>query len=223
MATKKTAKAAVTEETASRQEAVTQSPVAVTSVQETAARSSVSVVICAYEGTEKLVKRLWDKFHKGVHKVVAVNADAGTRFILTECLADEDVADEFVLVPANIVPCAEISDELLKGRFVYVTRSGEKQYDSRVPLYVSKSELVECLAAEDSQTVTPEVFVRRLHGNRRLNEVSFAFGNFITPVLRANPCENVVIEAFVRKFFVSASPEGFNAIGGLLEQYLLKG
>ena len=28
-------------------------------------------------------------------------------------------------------------------------------------------------------------------------DVGFAFGNFITPVLRANPCENVVIEVGV--------------------------
>lgn len=210
MATRKTAKTAVTEKAAPQQEAVAQS-------------SAAAVVICAYEGTENLMKRLWDKFHNGGHKLMAVKADASTRDILTECLADEGIADEFVLVPANVVPCTEITDELLKGRFVYVTRGGERQHDSRVPLSVSKSGLVECLAAEDSLTVTPEVFIKRLNGNRRLNEVSFSFGNFITPVLRANPCENVVIEAFVRKFFVSASPEGFNAIGGLLEQYLLKG
>ncbi len=210
MATKKTAKTAVTEKTAPQQEAVAQS-------------SAVAVVICAYEGTEDLMKRLWDRFHKGGHKVIAVKAEASTRDALVECLSDEGIADEFVLLPANVIPCTEIPDELLKGRFVYVTRGGERQHDSRVPLSVSKSGLVECLAAEDSLTVTPEVFIKRLNGDRRLNEVSFSFGNFITPVLRGNPCENVVIEAFIRKFFVSASPEGFNAIAGLLEKYLLKG
>ena len=34
--------------------------------------------------------------------------------------------------------------------------------------------------------------------------------------------ENVVIEAFLRKFFVAASPEGFAAISGLVAKALLK-
>ncbi len=43
----------------------------------------------------------------------------------------------------------------------------------------------------------------------------------MTPVYRANPCENLVIEAFVRKKFVTASPEGYKAIARLVDQYLL--
>ena len=64
--------------------------------------------------------------------------------------------------------------------------------------------------------------MKRYNAGKLLMEVSFSFGNFITPVLRANPCENVVIEAFLRKFFVAASPEGFAAIAALAEKFLLK-
>ncbi len=224
MATRKTAKAKAQETVT--QETAAPSPAAVsaeTASEEKAAVEKDGVIVCAYEGTEDLMKRLWDRFHKGVHRVISVRADADTRDALISCLADETVADDFILVPANVVPCAEVSDGLLGARFVYVTRGGERRHDSRVPLRVSKSELVDALAAEDSQTVSAEVFVGRLNAGKRLNEVSFSFGNFITPVLRGNPCENVVIEAFIRKFFISASPEGFNAVSGLLEKYLLKG
>ena len=181
------------------------------------------VVVCAYEGTEELMKRLWDKFHKGKHLIVPVKADADTRTMLADALADNRVADRFTLLPPNIIPCTEITDSLLEGNYVYVTRNGERQQDSRLPLNAEKERLVELLAAEDSMEIPSEEFIGRLNEGRRLMEVSFTSGNFVTPVLRANPCENVVIEAFLKKFFVAASPEGFSAIASLAEKCFLKG
>ena len=52
-------------------------------------------------------------------------------------------------------------------------------------------------------------------------EAGFRFGNIVTPVYRANPCEHLVIEAFVRKKFVFATPKGYAAITHLIDQYLL--
>lgn len=188
-----------------------------------APEETFDVVVCAYEGTEELMKRLWDKFHKGKHLIVPVKADMDTRALLTEVLADNRVADRFSLLPPNVIPCTEITDSLLKGNYVYVTRNGERQQDSRLPLNAEKERLVELLAAEDSMEIPSEDFIGRLNEGRRLMEVSFTSGNFVTPVLRGNPCENVVIEAFLKKFFVTASPEGFSAIASLAEKCFLKG
>ncbi len=190
-------------------------------VQETTPVASVSIVVCAYPGTEELMRGLWDKFHKGGHKVLPVDKTAKTIDILAACLADNRVADSFTLLPPNIIPCAEVTDSVIGGRFAYVTHNNTRLHDSRVPLQVDKTTLVELFAASDSLTITSEAFVQRMNGKHRLMDVSFGFGNFVTPVLRSNPCEHVVIEAMLRKFFLATSPEGFEAIRGLLEKRLL--
>ena len=84
-----------------------------------------------------------------------------------------------------------------------------------------KSKLVELLAASDAKD--DEEFIRVYYGRYRHYpiEVGFTFGNFITPVTRANPCEHGVMEALVRKRFMSASAEGYKAISSLIEKTLL--
>lgn len=181
------------------------------------------IVVCAYEGTEELMSSLWDKFHKGKHIIVSVKPDVDTRALLADALADNRIADRFTLLPPNVIPCTDVADHLLKGSYVYVTRNGEKQQDSRLPINADKEKLVELFAGGDSMAIPSENFIGHLNEGRRLMDVSFVFGNFVTPVLRANPCENVVIEAFLKKFFVTASPEGFSAIASLIEKCLLKG
>ncbi len=204
-----------------RKTAEAQSSVVEAAAQEAPAEKKYDVVVCAYPGTEPLMTRLWDRYHNGRHLVVT-DTVAPLQEVLAECLADNRIADRFTLLPANVIPCTEISDELLKGDYVYVKRDGERQPVSRVPMTFDKERLVAWLAADDSETDTAEKFLKRYNAGKRLMEVSFSFGNFITPVLRANPCENVVIEAFLRKFFVAASPEGFAAIAALAEKCLLK-
>lgn len=198
-----------------------QSSVVEAAAQEAADEKKFDVVVCAYPGTEPLMTRLWDRYHEGRHLILT---DTGAQLpeVLAECLADNRIADRFTLLPANVIPCTEITDELLKGNYVYVKRDGERQPVSRVPMTFDKERLVTWLAADESGTDTAEEFLKRYNAGRRLMEVSFSFGNFITPVLRATPCENVVIEAFLRKFFVAASPEGFAAIAALAEKCLLK-
>ncbi len=208
-------------ETEPRKTAGAQASAVETAVQEAPAEKKYDVVVYAYPGTEALMTRLWDRYHEGRHLILT---DTGAQLpeVLAECIADNRIADRFTFIPPNVIPCTKITDELLKGDYVYVTRGGERQAVSRVPMTFDKERLVVWLAADDSATDTAEEFLKRYNAGRRLMEVSFSFGNFITPVLRANPCENVVIEAFLRKFFVAASPEGFAAIAALAEKCLLK-
>ena len=209
-----------TKETVAEPQNTSEAQVPVAEAQE---QETFDVVVCAYECTEDLMKRLWDKFHNGRHLIVPVKTDADTRAMLAEALADNRVAGRFTLLPPNVIPCTAIADSVLKGSYVYVTRNGERQQDSRLPINAEKEKLVELLAAGDSMEIPSEEFIGRLNEGRRLMEVSFSSGNFVTPVLRGNPCENVVIEAFLKKFFVAASPEGFSAIASLAEKCFLKG
>lgn len=191
------------------------------SVEQTATdTSAVSVVIGAYPGTGELMGRLWDLFHSGAHKVLEVESDRSLRDVFIEILKDTSIADRFTYTPANLIPCTAIDDATLRQTYVYMNRDGRREYSSRIPITADKDKVTEILL--DESIKDDEAFARAIAGERRAMDVGFAFGNFITPVLRANPCENVVIEAFLRKFFVAASPEGFAAISGLVAKALLK-
>lgn len=187
--------------------------------QAPAEEGKIVVVILAYPGTEETMKAVWDKFHDGSHKVVT--ASSSLKEDLLETLKDDSIADRFIIVPANLIPCCNVR-QVLGLRCVYVDRNGTKSNYSRLPLQVDKEKLVDILAGVDAD-ITNEALAAKLNEGHRTMEVSFSFGNFITPVLRGTPCEHVVIEAFVRKFFVSASEVGFKAIEPLVKQFLLKG
>lgn len=173
-----------------------------------------SVVVCAYEGHEALLEEIWRKRYSGKVRFVTVEPGYALASLIAEMIADEQVADRFVLLQPDTVPCSEISSEELLVPVVYVTAEGEKKYDEKMPLVVDKAKVVP-LVADD--TLSSEDIVRRLleSGPRPL-EVGFSFGNYVTPVRRGNPCEHIVIEALVRKKFIVASLEGFKAISHLL-------
>lgn len=191
------------------------------SVEQTSTSTpAISVVIGAYPGTGELMGKLWNRFYTGAHKVVEVESGKSLRDVFVDILKDSSIADRFTYTPANLIPCTVIDDATLRQTYAYLNREGRRGYSSRIPLTADKDKVTEALLDEDIKD--DEAFARALAGDRRAMDVGFAFGNFITPVLRANPCENVVIEAFLRKFFVAASPEGFAAISGLVTKALLK-
>lgn len=178
------------------------------------------LVVCAYEGTDIQLSKVWERMTGTRPVVITVGPDDDIRDILAGVIADNSVADEFVLVPANCVPCAPISIGELSSPIVFVDVEGNKVFGERLPKPFSKEKLVEALPAQD-QTVEEflmDYFKKNLH---RPVEAGFRFGNIVTPVYRANPCEHIVIEAFVRKKFVFATPQGYAAITRLIDQYLL--
>ena len=180
-----------------------------------------AVVVLAYKGTEEQVKRVWEKMAVLPMVVLAYYDEEKLQDVLAKIVADESIADDFIFVPANVIPCKPVNLEELSVPYVYTTLRGERIYNSRVPMAFGKSKLVELLAASDAKD--DEEFIRVYYGRYRHYpiEVGFTFGNFITPVTRANPCEHGVMEALVRKRFISASAEGYKAISSLIEKTLL--
>jgi hypothetical protein len=180
-----------------------------------------AVVVLAYKGTEEQVKRVWEKMAGLPMAVLAYSDEEKLQDVLAKIVADESIADDFIFVPANVIPCKPVNLEELSVPYVYTTSRGERIYNSRVPMAFGKSKLVELLAASDAKD--DEEFIRVYYGRYRHYpiEVGFTFGNFITPVTRANPCEHGVMEALVRKRFISASAEGYKAISSLIEKTLL--
>lgn len=180
-----------------------------------------AVVVLAYKGTEEQVKRVWEKMSGLPMAVLAYSDEEKLQGVLAKIVADESIADDFIFVPANVIPVKPVNLEDLSVPYVYTTSRGERIYNSRVPMAFGKSKLVELLAASDAKD--DEEFIRVYYGRYRHYpiEVGFTFGNFITPVTRANPCEHGVMEALVRKRFISASAEGYKAISSLIEKTLL--
>lgn len=179
-----------------------------------------TVIVLAFRGTESLVKRIWEKHFKGDVEVLSYPEDQEhLKELLTFIIAEPMYSKTVVLIPANLVPVAPVSlNDLMVARVD--VNNNQKRFWGRVPVTFDKEVLVDFLPEHEG--LSDEEFVEaylKLQGVRPM-EVAHAFGNFYAKVLRGNPCENVVIEALIRKRFIFANLVGWNAITGLLEKTL---
>lgn len=183
-----------------------------------------AVVVMCHPGTLDLMKRIWEERLQNT-ELIFIELDEPTEDLLNQlgrALAHKDITPEFVLAPANLIPCSEITLDDLMIPVAYVTKNGQKIYNAVVPMTfdVEKAqELIEEMAIAD--TYSAEEFVKlnedfaRAYAERhrtRALEVGISFGNYISPVTRGTPCGNKVIEALMRKKFLSANKVGFEAI-----------
>lgn len=182
----------------------------------------IKLVVCAYESTEAKLQALWERalddsdFPFKV-KTVAENTDI--RDILAEVIADNEVSDYFILVPANTFPTTTINPAELELPVVYVNKDGSRDYNHKLPMQFAKGEIVAALA-DSPETMDVQKFLeecQKKYGSRAV-EVGFSFGNYVTPVLRGNPCEHIVLEAFIRKKFVTTSLAGWKGIEHLVDK-----
>lgn len=183
-----------------------------------------AVVVMCHPGTLNLMKRIWEERLQNT-ALIFIELDESTEGLLNQlgrALAHKEITPTFVLAPANLIPCSEITLDDLQIPVVYVTKDGKRVYDAVVPMTfdVEKAqELIEEMAIAD--TYSAEEFVKlnedfaRAYAERhrtRALEVGISFGNYISPVTRGTPCGNKVIEALMRKIFLSANKVGFEAI-----------
>lgn len=193
----------------------------VVSSEETAAAVDAqpyrTVVVLAFAGTEAQMRTVWEA-NCSERIVVKTYGEQSLSELLEDIIADNEIGNEFVLVPANLIPVTRTSFSLLTIPYVdcYVKTLS---FWGRVPVAFSKEELAAFLPANDQ--LNPEEFIRKyikeVRGERALM-VSHEFGNFYTKVLRSNPCENVIIEAFITKRFVYANEQGWPAVVAILEK-----
>lgn len=183
-----------------------------------------AVVVMCHPGTLDLMKRIWEERLQNA-QLIFIELDDPKEGLLDQlgrALAHENITPGFVLAPANLIPCSEITLDDLMIPVVYVTKDGKRVYDAVVPMTfdVEKAQqLIETMATEDDYSEEEfaklnEDFARAYaerHRTRAL-EVGISFGNYISPVTRGTPCGNKVIEALMRKKFLSANKVGFDAI-----------
>lgn len=188
---------------------------------ETTEETKAAVAVCAFAGTEALMEELWRKALPDVAlKVVTVEENEPLTDLLARLVADEDLQDEFIYVPANCVPCGKTSLNELYVPLVFRDARGDIHYSHRLPVPVNKDAMVEILGGEI--TGDEDIMKAYFTGNLgRPVEAAFKEGNIVTPVLRGNPCEHVVLEALIRKKYIAANAVGFAAITPLLQKTLV--
>lgn len=176
------------------------------------------VVVAAYPGTKDLLRALWQKAVPEYCTLVLVD-DAPFAKQFPALIADSSIPDEFVFVPANCAPVAPVDFADLAQLKVYVRKDGSRHYAERLPMLLNKVALVELCGTmrddADDETLVAD-YVKEYRRGVRATEVSHDFGNFVTLVLRSNPCENVVIAGLCQRKFIATSTEGWNAISPIL-------
>ncbi|MBQ7422951.1 MAG: hypothetical protein IJV27_12550 [Prevotella sp.] len=187
-----------------------------------AEQTTMPVAVLAYQGTEPLLRAIWEKNYSGTFKILSVPDNYSLLHALADILADTEIADNFVLVQANLIPLTRISPETLRIPAIYVSGNGVPQYSSRVPTCLSKDKLADALAAlsKESDFNAEKVIKSATVDAGRPIEVSHNFGNFIIQVFSGNPCRHKVIEGLLRRRFMGTTLIGWKAIEDLLQEFL---
>lgn len=177
-----------------------------------------AIVVAAYPGTEELMERVWKKFlNDSPFMVVTQNTD-DLMTALVKLTDNAHIDDDFVLIPSNTFPTAPISRRELYTPMVCVDKAGKQHFDHRLPHHFTKAFIREYIDGHSFPTADELCKLQLEAFGPRPVEAAFAFGNYICPVLRGNPCEHLVLEAFLRKKYVACSKEGFKAIEDLVEK-----
>lgn len=190
------------------------------------------IVVCAYPGTEEKMAALWKKALGSKEFLIitagpAVSGETPIETVAEEItslaealIADNRVADDFVLVAPNTFPTHKLGPEDIATPVVYVDAKGNRTFAHRLPQIHSKEILTALLA--EKEFWNPEEFARRemLASGRFPIEVGMSSGNFVTNVFRSAPCEHKVIEALIKKKFISCNPDGWNGITGIVDKFL---
>lgn len=189
---------------------------------ETSHETSFSIVIGAFPGSEARMAALWSRALGAdvSFKVVTMRPDEPISEQIIDCLADTEVSDVFVYSPANTFPPKHLNVGELETPYVFINKNGVRTFNHRLPVHVDKSKVMDILAVEKPRS-EEEILkdVAALVASQPV-EASFHFGNIVTPVVRANPCEHVVIEAFIHKKFVCTNAVGWKAIEHLVDRLL---
>ena len=186
-----------------------------------------TVVVMCYKGTVEVMKKIWKKhLPEGVNVIFKEATETETLSLtvaLVNQLSDPELPAGFIFVPANVIPCSYVELATLMTPVVYVKKTGARVYNSNLPMFIDKENLIETISKLEKSgsfgekpTVDADELLAKTYLEDcavRAVEVSHNFGNYVTLVARANPCIHTVIEGFLRKKFVTTTAaSGFAAI-----------
>lgn len=181
------------------------------------------IVVCGTAEALPLLKKAWEQ--KAAPATILPREVGSVPFskLIISLLAEEDIPDTFVLVPANCFPTHRvgIADlSVYRTRRTLVQTNPEKwtnTSDTRLPVLLEAAAALKTLEILDNDdTFTAEEFFKKYngiaHASELAEEVGMAFGNTVAYVDRATPCMAKVSEALLRKKFICTTAEGFTPI-----------
>ena len=176
----------------------------------------IQLIVCAYEGTEQTMQRIWDSMCETPSEVLGINENTSYKDVIASCIANQEIADKFIFVPANVIPCSPILLEEMFTPQVLLDSKRGINYD--LPMRIDKDVITELVA--DGNSSDSEMFEAYF---RTLNRAVFAshyFGNSVAVVLRSNPDLEVLKEAMKTRKFIRTSAVGFKASAHLLKELI---
>ena len=190
------------------------------STDEVLVPDSGTVVVLALPGTEEKMERVWKKMY-AEGDVVVITDPGSLQAALETAMTLDSVSRRFVLVPANLVPAHPVSFAELSLPFVEERADRSRRHWGCVPATFEKDRLVEFLperARDEDDEKLAKAYSQASGARPWL--VGHGFGNFMSKVMRGNPCEHLLIEAWLTKHFVYASEGGWPPVERLIDKTL---
>ena len=177
----------------------------------------VVIVVCGTAEALPLLTKAWKQ--KAAPAVILPREVGSAPFseLITGLLAEEEIPDTFVLVPANCFPtrCVNIAD--LAAYRVRKFFDSSKALDTQLPVLLEATAVLKTLELLDNDnTFTAEEFFEKYNGIAHVGElaeeVGMSFSNTVAFADMPNPCMAKVAEALIRKKFICTTAEGFTPI-----------
>lgn len=181
----------------------------------------VVIVVCGTPEALPLLTKAWKQ--KAAPAVILPREVGSAPFaeLITGLLAEEEIPDTFVLVPANCFPTHRVN---LADLMAYRIRrkltppvSWVETSDTRLPVLLEATAVLKTLELLDNDdTFTAEEFFEKYNGIAHAGElpeaVGMSFGNTVAFADMQTPCMAKVAEALLRKKFICTTAEGFTPI-----------
>lgn len=181
----------------------------------------VVIVVCGTPEALPLLTKAWEQ--KAAPAVILPREVGPAPFaeLITGLLAEEEIPDTFVLVPANCFPTHRVN---LADLMAYRIRrkltspvSWVETSDTRLPVLLEATAVLKTLELLDNDdTFTAEEFFEKYNGIAHAGElpeaVGMSFGNTVAFADMQTPCMAKVAEALLRKKFICTTAEGFTPI-----------
>lgn len=181
----------------------------------------VVIVVCGTPEALPLLTKAWKQ--KAAPAVILPREVGSAPFaeLITGLLAEEEIPDTFVLVPANCFPTHRVN---LADLMAYRIRrkltspvSWVETSDTRLPVLLEATAVLKTLELLDNDdTFTAEEFFEKYNGIAHAGElpeaVGMSFGSTVAFADMQTPCMAKVAEALLRKKFICTTAEGFTPI-----------
>lgn len=185
------------------------------------------IVVCGSKESLPLLTTGWEQ-KASFARIVPMNVDGKTfPEVVDALLIDDNLPDDFVLVPENCFPTHRVT---IADLYAYRVRCIQKRSDTsdlvkvnetRLPMLFRSKVALDATAKLEEEYLEEE-FLKEYnalaHVGELPDEIGMTFGNIVSYVVKQPSCSVLVFEAFAKKKFICPTREGFPFI----EQQLAK-